>query len=184
MAGGKAHHIAVILPFLFLLFLFVFPPYAGHHYWWLKGGVTILLCASVFMQSTIFSLADFTEDQKRHLLAKNIAKQLDFILDECDQDRYLRIAVISIPDLLYMHHSPLPSGLIPVRDYENVLIPPFNKMLSNSLLDTNIVFSYKSLGVHPDVKRYLEDHFTKTPWPCAEGKLKFPIDLRLLFRKA
>ncbi|OGJ59611.1 hypothetical protein A3D11_02190 [Candidatus Peribacteria bacterium RIFCSPHIGHO2_02_FULL_49_16] len=181
MAGGKPHHLAVMFPFFFALFLLV----SQSSLWqsaWLKPVMTFFLCAIVFLQNNQFAQADFIEERQRISLAEEVAAQIDFIMDSCDIDRYLRLIVTPIPELAFIHHSPLPTGLISTRDYNNMAIPPLNKMLSQALLDASIVLATPGFDVHGHVHRYLQEHFTLTPWPCAQHLFHLPGHLSLLFR--
>jgi len=182
IAGGKTHHYAVSLPFLVALLLRVMQSEAWSRIHWIRLGVVLSLCAIVLQQRTTFLMKDFAEETQRLLMAQHVAEQVDFVLDNCDVDRYLRIVVPDSPELLFVRHSPLPTGLMSTRDYNNMALPPFNRMLSQSLLDAQIVLAIKDFGVHTDVHHYLQEHFTKSPWPCA-GPFNLPEGLSLLFRK-
>lgn len=184
MAGGKSHHFAVLLPFFLAILLRAMLTGAWSRIMWIRWGVILSLGAIVLPQRMAFSMNDFAEESRNLLIAEHIAEQVDFVLDNCNVDRYLRLIVSDIPELLFVRHSPLPTGLMSTRDYNNMAVTPLNRMLSQSLLDAKIALVIKGFGAHTDVHNYLQEHFTKSPpWPCA-GPFDLPEEWILLFRKA
>ncbi len=183
------HFIAIVPLYSALFFLFIKPK-----------NVKLISVGAALASLTLLSipLSDgfamyeqkLQKIQQEDFAVANDAAAIDALLDACDVDRYF-----FVEDRPYMHiatHSPLNFfvyiGLESIVWHHPRLVEKQLESLSAARIiivegeayEVQTREGEKELSVV--TQKYLSDHFTFTPWSCAEG-IDPPKEYRLMYRK-
>ena len=191
-AGGEffPHHFAFAVPAYLGLVLGFLAQLKTHSYtrWW-----RWMACVPII--ALLYVTAFHTREDYRSALltmrselaqAQQGANLIDTTMDRCGIERYMYIGEVGVLVYGLTRHSPLGPGFF---QYSlNVTYPQFGESFVHNLqTNANILIlppqGAKTRPFTEDVVRFIGDHFSTDPWPCAQP-YDAPKDFRIFFRKS
>lgn len=183
-AGSAGNHFAAAVP-VYVTLLLLGVRFAVH-----PGNTRVATVLAIFVIASTLLYRTSPDDWTR--LAGNtqfsarqnadLIGRVDAVMDRCAIDRYLNIS--SRGGAVFTRHStwgPLTSLEI-FRQY----LPfehPLNSRTEENLVFHNLLVLSGDTIVRENTRKFVEEHFTQTPPPCAAGLLPLPDGMRLWFRR-
>lgn len=114
---------------------------------------------------------------------REAAKEIDAVMDACDEERYLFFGSNGVQPYGYTEHSPLGPLFQQVEYWMSEEHPEFRESLLQNLRSTNLIVGsrLRLLDLTDEVERHRRQYFTETPWPCAREHDKGAF--RIWYRK-
>lgn len=176
----QGKHAAIAAPLLFSFFLLLVRSITNntheismhcHRNRWIIRFLCFALVYSGFQTLTLNGGRGVISLEK--VQAKNGAEMLDHILDDCQISRYFFLNFESEPIYAYTKHSPLNFFLYATMSRLNNWGLTLQEITWDRFRSADIIIatstSMKLPDFDPGVWEFVQQEFSRVPWPCANG---------------